>query len=233
VERLNMGVVALTADDSRHVLRSLRLREGEAVTLGDGRGRVGFGQFVRAKQGRAEIQVDRVEETRRPKPTLSVVLAPPKGDRLRWAIQKLGELGVDETVLVETERSVRAWSDDRVGPVLARLRTIAREAAMQSRQAFIMEVSEGGALGHWVRSTRGPAVVLWEGAQSPLQMTLPPSPRHVDVIVGPEGGFSEREIAEARDAGANVASIGPNILRTETAAVVAATLALSHYGRLG
>lgn len=206
---------------------------GEAVTLADGRGRVAIGRLLNDKGGTAVIEVERIDNVSGPKPSLTVAIAPPKGDRLRWAVQKLAELGVDRTVLVQTERSVRGWRDDRVDNAVGRLRTTAREAAMQSRQPFIMDVDDGGSLSRWLDSARLAKVLLWEAAELPLRMSLPPTPGEVALLIGPEGGLSESEVAEAQKAGASVASLGPNVLRTETAAVVAASLALAHYGRLG
>ena len=183
--------------------------------------------------GAAVIEVERVDKVAAPKPSVAVVLSPPKGDRLKWAVQKMAELGVDRTVLVQTERSVRAWEDARAEKAMDRLRTTAREAAMQSRQAFIMAVEDGGALNRWLESGGSSKVLLWQRAELPLRMGLPPTPSDVSLLIGPEGGFSDAEVATAQRAGANVASLGPNVLRTETAAVVAASLALAHYGRLG
>jgi 16S rRNA (uracil1498-N3)-methyltransferase len=186
-----------------------------------------------ARGGAAAIEVERVDRVAAPKPSVTIALSPPKGDRLRWAVQKLSELGVNRTVLVQTERSVRGWEDARAEKALGRLRTTAREAAMQSRQPFIMGVEDGGVLNRWLESGGSSKVLLWERADLPLRMGLPPTPSDVALLIGPEGGFSDAEVAVAQRAGANVASLGPNVLRTETAAVVAASLALAHYGRLG
>ncbi len=201
--------------------------------MADGRGLVGLGRLQGDRRGTAVIEVERIDKVAAPKPSVTVVLAPPKGDRLRWGVQKLAELGVDRTVLVETERSVRGWEDSRVEHALTRLRTIVREAAMQSRQAFLMAVEYGGLLNEWLDEAKLSKVVLWEEAQLPLRMGLPPTAREVALVIGPEGGFDEAEVAAAQKAGAGVASLGQNVLRTETAAVVAASLALAHYGRLG
>ena len=185
------------------------------------------------ESGRAFVEVDHVEDVARPTPAITVALGPPKGDRLKWAVQKLAELGVDRTVLLHSERSVRGWQDDRSATVVGKLHTTAREAAMQSRQAFIMRIENGGRFEEWLASMRSPAVVLWEEADDPLGRCFPPPANEIALVVGPEGGFSESEVAAARRGGAGVASLGSSILRTETAAVVGATLALAHYGRLG
>ncbi|HEX8099884.1 MAG TPA: RsmE family RNA methyltransferase [Actinomycetota bacterium] len=228
-----MGPVELSPEDAVHALRALRLRPGEAVSVADGSGRVGTGTFAGERNGAAVVDVDEVSEVARPQPRVTVVLAPPKGERLRWAIQKLSELGVARTVLVEAERSVRALPADRGDRALNRLRATAREAAMQSRQAFIMEIGRTESIRGFIKESDGSAILLWELARAPLRMCLPPNADHVSLIVGPEGGFSEHEVDEAREAGAAIASVGPNILRTETAAVAAAAVTLAHYGRLG
>jgi 16S rRNA (uracil1498-N3)-methyltransferase len=157
-------------------------------------------------------------------------LAPPKGDRLGWAVQKLAELGVDRVEIVETERTVRAWSPDRASRALDRLRAVAREAAMQSRRPFLIEIERGAA-------TTGPdgprTIVLWEEAETRLSEALPASLSPIRLLVGPEGGFTDQEVAGAVAGGAVPASLGPAILRTETAAVVGAALVLARFGRLG
>ncbi len=233
VDALEPGTVGLSAEDSRHALRALRLRPGEEISLADGRGMVALGAFVGDRDGLAMVRVAETRRVLRRGTMVSVALAPPKGDRLAWAIQKLAELGVDEVVLVETERSVRAWPKDRVERALERQRAVAREAAMQARLPFVMDIrAADGPL-----DTPGPsnihAVMLWEGAAERLGTALPDRARAVRLLIGPEGGFTEREVQAAREAGAAVTSLGPGILRTETAAVVGAALVLARYGRLG
>lgn len=224
--------VRLSAHDSRHALRSLRLRPGDAVTVADGHGGVAGARLAGEEDGRVAVDVGPVGEAPRPVPRLSVALAPPKGDRLAWAIQKLAEMGVDEAVLVRSERSVRAWDPGRAERALRRLRAVAREAAMQSRRPFLMGVEGGVELGD-VLGDAVPSVMLWEGEAAPLTSVLPEAATAVRLVVGPEGGFAEGEVERAVAGGAVLGSLGPGILRTETAAVVGAALALSRYGRLG
>jgi 16S rRNA (uracil1498-N3)-methyltransferase len=166
-------------------------------------------------------------------PLFSVALAPPTGERLAWAVQKLAEVGVDEALLIETERSVRTWRGERVDRAVARMGAVAREAAMQSRRPFLMEVRGGLTLDDVLRAGAAPLVMLWEEATEPIVAALPGDASGVRLIVGPEGGFSSAEAERAREAGAALASLGPAILRTETAAVVGAALVLARYGRLG
>jgi 16S rRNA (uracil1498-N3)-methyltransferase len=217
--------VSLSPQDSRHALRSLRLQPGEEVSLADGAGTVARGRLAAEEE---ELAVVRVEEThrvvRRP-PVVSVALAAPKGDRLSWAVQKLAEVGTDEVVLMEAGRSVRTWGEGRADRAAERLRAVAREAAMQVTPPvpFQEAYPPSPALG----------VLLWAGAKAGLDKALPDQATGVRLFVGPEGGFSEQEIDAAKEAGLVEASLGPSILRTETAALVGATLVLARYGRLG
>lgn len=201
------------------------------MSLADGKGTVGGGRLRDTGAGHAGVEVEERHLVVRPRPMVSVALAPPKGGRLSWAVQKLAEVGVDETVLIRAERSVRTWSEDRTGRGLARLRAVAREAAMQSRRPFLMEIRRSESL---MNALAGAVVVgLWEGATEPLSACLPQDAGGIRLVVGPEGGFEEGEVDAMRRAGAALASLGPAILRTETAAVVGAALVLARYGRLG
>ena len=203
------------------------------MTVADGRGAVARGVLVGEEGDRALIDVEQVRRVERPLPRLSVALAPPKGDRLGWAVQKLAELGVDEVNLVDAERSMRSWPRDRTSKAVTRLRAVAREAAMQARSPFLTDVRAGGALDEVLAGGNGCVVMLWEGATEPLAPLLPDGVTEIRLLVGPEGGFTEEEAAQARRAGARLSSLGSNILRTETAAVVGAALVLARYGRLG
>jgi 16S rRNA (uracil1498-N3)-methyltransferase len=233
VDALEAGTVELSVEDSRHALRALRLRAGEEISLADGRGTVALGAFMGDRDGLAMVRVAETRRVLRRGTIVSVALAPPKGDRLAWAIQKLAELGVDEVLLVETERSVRAWPKDRVERALERQRMVAREAAMQARLHFVMEIraAEGPLASLGPSNIR--TVMLSEGSADRLGTALLDRAPAVRLLIGPEGGFTEREVQSVRDAGAAVASLGPGILRSETAAVVGAALVLARYGRLG
>jgi len=226
--------VVLDADDARHATRSLRLRPGDELTSGDGEGAVARCRIVRAERLLVEAEVEERREVERPLPYLTVLLAPPKGERLTWAVQKLTEIGADEIVLLEAPRSVRRWEGERAERIAVRLDGVAREAAKQSRLAFLPRL--GGPI-PWVEAIAPagePLVILWEGADRALREHLPEDPpARISLAVGPEGGIPQEDARAAEAAGAALASLGPNVMRTETAAMVAAAVTLSTYGRLG
>ena len=233
VPDLSATTVPLSPEDSRHALRSLRLRPGDRVSLANGRGMVAEGSLREASDGTVRVEVEERHQVLRRRPVVSVALSPPKGERLAWAIQKLSELGVDEAVLVRAERSVREWGEERATKAVARLATVARESAMQSRQAFVMEVRPPVSLQEALEAGPTPVVALWEGSDRSLSTCLPEETGGIRLVVGPEGGFADGEVEAMRASGAALASLGSSILRTETAAVVGAALVLARYGRLG
>lgn len=195
----------VAADDEHHVFRVLRLRAGEEVTVSDG---TGGWRSCRLGRGLALEPVAEAERRARPAPEITIGLAPVKGDRPEWAVQKLTEVGVDRIVFVATARAVVRWEGDRLDRQLARLRRVAREAAMQSRRAFLPAV-EGVVP---VASLSGAALAHPGGS--------PPSLARPVVVVGPEGGWDPAELATAPA----LVDLGPNTLRAETAAVAACVL---------
>jgi 16S rRNA (uracil1498-N3)-methyltransferase len=192
-------------DGARHHLRRvLRLRDGDVVTVTDG---AGSWRPCRLGPGGLEPDGD-VVVTTTPRP-VTVAVAPPKGDRLEWLVQKCTEVGVARLVLVDAERSVVRWEPDRATKQLDRLRRVAAEAALQSRRTWLPEV-----VGPYPAADVLPDAAVAEPGGRPV------APADACIAVGPEGGWSPGELARAADR----VSLGPNVLRVETAAVVAATL---------
>jgi 16S rRNA (uracil1498-N3)-methyltransferase len=188
-----------------HVRRVLRVRDGKTITLTDGAGGWRSATFV---DGRVEPDGDaRFEPAVDPPLTLAV--AAPKGERAEWLVQKCTEAGVDRIVWIATERSVVRWDGERAERHLARLRRIASEAALQSRRVWL-PVIEGPVPAAEVLPT---AVIAEPGGR-------PVAGGDTTVAVGPEGGWSDAEVKLARDH----VSLGPNVLRVETAALAAVIL---------
>ncbi len=152
---------------------------------------------------------------------LTVGLAPAKGERTEWAVQKLTEAGVDRIVLFWSERSVVRWAPERAERAVQRLLTVARTAAAQSRRVWLPDVTPPAALGA-VIAAEAPAVALATPSGEPPSLALP------CVLVGPEGGWSPAEDAF----GLPGVRLGPGILRTETAAVAAGVLLAALRGGL-
>ncbi|MGI8807240.1 MAG: RsmE family RNA methyltransferase [Acidimicrobiales bacterium] len=203
----DLGAPALSPDDRHHLERVLRLRAGDLFTVSDGAG----GRLA-CRFGPALEAVGDVVTVPRPEPQVTVAFAVVKGQRPEWAVQKLTEIGVDRIVPLLSARSVVRWPAGEAGTQVARLRRVAREASMQSRRVWL-PVVEAVTSFHALAAQQGAAVAHPGGG--------PPSLRHPIVLVGPEGGWDEAEVAGSD---AVLVGLGPSVLRTETAAVVAGTL---------
>jgi 16S rRNA (uracil1498-N3)-methyltransferase len=193
-----------STDDLHHLFRVLRLRDGEVVTVSDGRG---AWRTTTATAGALHPDGPVRHE---PAPTACTIAAAiPKGDRAEWMVQKLTEIGVTEIVLLHCARSVVRWEGERGAKQLTRLQRVAREAAVQSRRV-------------WLPVVRGP-VPFAEAAALPGAVLAEPDGdvgvTATTVLIGPEGGFSPEELA----APVPRVRLVDTVLRVETAAVVAAS----------
>ena len=162
----------------------LRVREGDAITLADGTGR-----WCVARMGEHLTVEGAVHDDPAPTPSITVALALVKSSRPELAVQKLTELGVDRIALFVAERSVVRWDDARAAHQAARLATVAREAAMQSRRTRLPELEVGASFD---------ALVAHPGACLAERDGGPPALDHPTVLVGPEGGWSSAELAAVR-----------------------------------
>jgi 16S rRNA (uracil1498-N3)-methyltransferase len=200
----------LSDEDRRHLARVLRLRPGEEVTAADGRG--GWGRFRFDGAGSLEPDGD-VEHRPAAQPPITVAFALTKGERPEWTVQKLTEAGVDRIVPFVTARSVVRWDREKGARQVVRLRAIARSAAMQSRRERLPVIHEVVEFATAV-AVVGPAAALAHPGGHPPDLDRPAA------LVGPEGGFTEEELA----CGLPALGLGPRILRSETAAIAAGVL---------
>jgi 16S rRNA (uracil1498-N3)-methyltransferase len=218
----------LGSDDAHHLGEVLRLKPGERVAAADGAGAWRLYELVRprsastARSGRHAARVDRfdlepvgpLQQRQRPMPILEVGFSWAKGDRTEWAVAKLVELGLDRLTPLVADRTVVRPANAGAARRDERLRKIVREAAMQSRRPYLPEVSSSQSVDEFVARSNSGDVALAEPGGAPVSLLTPV------VLVGPEGGWSPRELALV----ANRVSLGDGILRVETAALAAGTL---------
>lgn len=236
--------VILEGDDSFHASNVLKLRKGDTVELADSDGRV-FSSTIVSSEGLVEAHADRLlsqagtagskgEEQSGGDGTtrITIVQALPAGRKMDLVVEKLSELGVTRLVPVFTERSVvRDRSRDGKPE---RWRRLARSAAAQSRRSTIMEVTDPQPLGRWLSGNRDPLIALvTENDGMPLSAAADMIVGDLCLLVGPESGFSDAEIGLLRDHGALLTGLGPLLLRTETAALVAGAIVMHRKGFIG
>lgn len=220
--------VEIRSGDARHIVNVLRLKAGDWLVLSDGSGTSFRAHITEARAGLVRAAVDETVAMRHAPSSVTLAHAIIKHDRTEFVIQKAVELGIANIVPFVSERTIPrlASVDDRR---LKRWQRIALEAAKQSGLPFKPTVHLPASFETLCISfsSYDTVVLFWEGertqALSELASSIKPGAR-VCVVVGPEGGFTSAEVEAARAAGAQTVSLGPQILRVETACVIAAAL---------
>ena len=217
---------------ARHVATVLRLKEGAALILFDGRGHEAEAELVETTRKRVVARLGRVSSGSGESP-LAVHLgqAISKGDRMDYAIQKAVELGVAAITPLYTQRGDVHLKGEREAKKHAHWRGVAISACEQCGRATLPTIHSPRALDDWLAERH-------EALRLVLHPALPSawqSARRVDsaaLLIGPEGGLAEEEVARAREAGFAALALGPRILRTETAPIVALSLLQHYFGDL-
>ncbi len=220
MDGVRQGRAALTGEAARHLRQVLRAERGQRYEIADS-GRVYLAEIE--DFGRDEVRfrvVEELEPLHMPV-RLALHLALIKFDRFEWAVEKATELGVERIVPIAARRSEpgleRAAKKRR-----ERWEKIAREGSQQARRALEPEIAEPQKIGH---PGGAAAFFLDEAAGSPPLLTALPGDRRADdivsILVGPEGGWTDGERRTAAENGWTAVSLGPTILRAETAASAA------------
>jgi 16S rRNA (uracil1498-N3)-methyltransferase len=213
----------LAGDEGRHAAVVRRIRPGEMIMIGDGRGRGIRGSVVETGPSGLIVEVAghlaAPEEPRR----LVAAQALAKGDRSELAVEMMTEMGISEIIPWQASRSIVRWSEERAVRSLARWRSTVREAAKQSRRLNVPQVSEPVTTRQLAQRVANADLALLlhgEVDESIVEVDLPAAGT-VLIIIGPEGGISSDELGELTRAGARPVTISDGVLRTSTAGVVA------------
>jgi len=215
--------ITVTGDDLRHIRTVLRKQPGDLLTLLDGQGRE-YTVRIRTIE-KEKIDTEIVDQRMRELPAVRITLGQglPKSDKMDLIVQKATELGVSSIVPLVTERTIVKMKDEEKR--IIRWQKIIREAAMQSGRPDIPKVETIRPFRDYIFSLDpGPQTLFlfpWEEGTEPVKNVLRGhrDAKHIVVLIGPEGGFSQGEADAAKDKGFHLVSLGPNILRTETAAL--------------
>ncbi len=220
----------LTGDHARHLIRVLRARVGQefdiATTVG-----VRPGRIVSIDSGTDRVEFELGEEVAMASaPHVTLILSIFKFDRMEWAIEKCTELGVAKIIPLLAQRT-DVHLAKAAGKRVERWQRIAQQASEQSRRSAPPEIPEPMKVKEAVALPGAARIVLAESEQQqPLSAALPSSPdSDVVLAVGPEGGWTEAELKAFRTADWTPASLGPTILRAETAAIAATAIVMARF----
>ncbi len=239
-DQIQDHTVILKGEDRHHLLNVLRQGPGAEITVLNGRGQEYQAKVLTVTPDEVigEI-VEQVERQTEPKVKINLVQSLPKGDKFEFILQKNTELGVSCFQPVISERSTIRLDAAGARKKEERWRKIIREAAEQSGRQIIPELRP---VVNWTqffkdREPFGLRLIPWEGEkENSLKQVLNEQKEaleNITVIIGSEGGFSQKEVEQAVQVGAIPVTLGPRILRTETAGLVVASAILYHFGDLG
>ena len=225
------GQARITGADARHISKVLRLKKGDWLILSDGKGGRWRGEIISSAPKEVSLRIDALEPLSSPGKKIRLCQALIKHDRFEWVIQKSVELGCSEIQPFYSERTIPKFSTGKT----IRWQKIANEAAKQCGAVVIPVVKEPVRFIDMIRESKGPgrrALLFYEGEDKAgiNKMTFGDDEEWLELIIGPEGGFAPGEIKAAKDSGVAVCSLGPLILRVETASLAALTLAQNRLG---
>jgi len=217
---LHRGDCEIDSHEAHHLATVLRAAVGDSVELFDGCGHVAHATITAVTKRRVVVTVADVRHIPAEPHQLILATAVPKGERCDWLVEKATELGVTRWVPLVTERSTVHPRDSK----LDRLRQIVISACKQSGRNWLMEISPVMPWREFVSSSDALPELLVAAPGSRQRLSLAASPPATCVAIGPEGGWTEQELDLARQHGATFVSLGPHILRIETAAIAVAAV---------
>ena len=222
---ISSGLVPLGKEELHYLHTVLRLKSGEPLEVFDGKGN--FASAIVADIGKKQgfVEVETIQHCPPTRPRLTIAMATPKRDRADWTIEKLTELGVDCVQWIESTRSVRVAK--ATGERLARWKRIARAALSQSGGYFLPTIKAALAFEEFLTQSFDHRFMGGFQSKSLLQEIAHLDPNDSQcLLIGPEGGFTDLEIQKALSVGYSSRQLGRHTLRTETAAIVGASMLL-------
>lgn len=213
------GRAVLVGDEARHLARVMRCTVGDEVVVFDGRGTAWRARV--ASIGRDEVGLDLGEAMTGPRPArvpLTLAVALPKGERQKWLVEKLTELGVDRLVPLATVRGVA----EATPAAVERLSRGVIEACKQCGRDALMQIGGPKSVAEVVGDAESDMVLLVADRDGVPLEEIATEGNSVVALIGPEGGFTADELATVEAAGGRRVSLGPHVLRVETAAIALA-----------
>lgn len=226
-----MDLVTLDEPTSRHLLKVLRLEIGAPLQLFNGHGGEYAANLASIKKNTAVIEVKEFSNIARESPLqIHLGQAISRGERMDYAIQKSVELGVSRITPLITERCGVHLNQERAKNRVQHWQKIAISACEQSGRCVIPPVENPHEYTNFLAANTGIGFICSPFSTEQVFPPIPANTKSITLIIGPEGGFTPTEVHQAQQAGFNPLVLGPRILRTETAPIVAITLLQSRWG---
>ena len=229
------GTVALPEQASAHVSRVLRMRTGDALTVFDGRGGEYAAEIVTIAKKEVTLRLGAHSPTERESPlAVTLIQGLARGDKMDYIIQKATELGVARIIPVTTARGIVQLDDDRGDRKWQHWRAVAASACEQCGRNRLPEIVPPCSLEQLWQSHTLPSLrlLLSPHARTGIASALIPRPTELAVLIGPEGGLDPEEESRAVAVGFRQTTLGPRVLRTETAGLAVLTAVQSLAGDL-
>ena len=226
-------VVQLEPGPARHLTSVLRMSTGQEVVIFNGQGGEFRGQLVEAKKGSASVQINHFDKIDIESPlTLHLGIGISRGERMDWIVQKATELGVTQITPLFSERCEVKLTGDRLSKKVRHWQQVAISACEQCQRNGLPTINSPTTLQTWPADcSEDLKLLLYHRAANRLQ-DLGQSAASVALLVGPEGGFSDREIDQVMHEGFQPLALGPRVLRTETAPIAAISILQAQWGDL-
>lgn len=235
---LNSLPLTISGADAHHISHVLRLRAGDKITLVAPEKESGVAVITNIEKEAVYLELEEIiSEQREAAVRVSLVQGLPKSDKMDYIVQKAVELGVYEVIPLAAEHSVVKYDAHKKVDKVKRWQKIASEAAKQCKRAIMPVVQDIKSLSEILSGFENDTIIimLYEGEapRSLKEILREPKAGNYALLIGPEGGFSQEEVLLCMKRKAEVATMGPRILRTETAAVAAVSVVMYECGDLG
>ena len=224
--------IQLESGPARHLTSVLRMTTGQEIVLFNGQGGEYSGQLVETRKGFAAVQINAFAAVDRESPlSIHLAIGISRGERMDWIVQKATELGVKEITPLFTQRCEVKLTGDRLAKKIHHWQQVAISACEQCQRNRVPTINPAVALAHWDQQPQDLKLVLHHRTTNRLQ-AIQSTPQSICLLIGPEGGLSNQEMATATHLGFQPLALGPRVLRTETAPLAAISLLQGQWGDL-
>ncbi|MDC0089806.1 16S rRNA (uracil(1498)-N(3))-methyltransferase [Porticoccaceae bacterium] len=228
--------LALTGSAARHLVSALRMSVGQEITLFNGQGGEFAATLISTAKSQVEVGIGEHRDIDRESPLkMHLAIAVSRGERMDWIVQKATELGVTEITPLFSERTEVKLNGERLEKKLRHWQQVSISACEQCQRNRVPTINNALTLDQWLNQPNQEAqqlkLVLHHRSDKTLARHQPP--KNVCLLVGPEGGLSDNEISRAMDKGFAALTLGPRVLRTETAPLAAISIMQSVWGDMG